>query len=59
MDSDEFKAIIGIDKPGQDQPLIFFCVKGIRAKRAADIVQEQFKYNQSCFYPGSFMDLKD
>lgn len=59
MDQDQFQAIIGTAKPDQEKPLIFFCVKGIRAKNAADLVgSDQFKFSQSGFYPGHFSDLQ-
>ena len=57
MDDEDFKIIIGAEKPQSDDPVIFFCVKGIRAKNAQDLVQNKFKYTQSYFYPGSFEHL--
>lgn len=58
MDQEDFQAIIGTPKPEQGTPLVFFCVKGIRAKRAADFVGQEFKFTNSAFYPGPFSDLQ-
>ena len=58
MDSQDFEAKIGVKKPDVDDPLIFFCVKGIRAKNAKDLVAEKFQYKQSFYYPGSFAHLQ-
>ena len=58
MDNESFKAIIGAEKPDIDEPVIFFCVKGIRAQSASDLVNDKFKYKQSLFYPGPFTHLQ-
>ena len=57
MPNDDFKANLGIDKPSMNDPVVFFCVKGIRAKYAKDLV-EQKGYKQSFYYPGSFAELQ-
>ena len=58
MENEQFEAIIGSEKPNIDEPVIFFCVKGIRAKNASDLVNDKFKYKQSLFYPGPFTHLQ-
>lgn len=58
MDNESFEAIIGDEKPNADEPVIFFCVKGIRAQSAADLVKDKFKYKESLFYPGPFTHLQ-
>ena len=58
MNNDQFKDVTGIDKPAQDQKLIFFCVKGIRAKTGADLAADKFKFSNSYFYKLSFKDLQ-
>ena len=58
MDNEQFQAITGAEKPDIDEPVIFFCVKGIRAKNASDLVSDKFKYTQSLFYPGPFSHLQ-
>lgn len=57
MPKDDFKANLGIDKPSMNDPVVFFCVKGIRAKTAKDLV-EQKGYKQSFYFPGSFTELQ-
>ena len=58
MDNESFEAIIGDEKPNADEPVIFFCVKGIRAQSASDLVNDKFKYKESLFYPGPFTHLQ-
>lgn len=59
MDKESFQVVIGQEKPDSDDTLIFFCVKGIRAKNAADLVEQKFNYKNSSFYPGPFSDLQN
>ena len=58
MNSDDFEDAVGVKKPDMDEAMIFFCVKGIRAKFAKDVVEQDFKYKKSFYYPGSFADLQ-
>ena len=58
MDNESFEAIIGDEKPNADEPVIFFCVKGIRAQSASDLVNDKFKFKESLFYPGPFTHLQ-
>ena len=56
LDDEDFKAIIGIEKPQPTDTIIFFCAKGIRAKNAYRLVQDHFE--NSYFYADSFEHLK-
>ena len=56
MDSSLFKDTFHVDKPKPSDPVIFLCLKGIRAKTASDFVQEQYKYENTSVYTGSFAD---
>ena len=58
MNDEQFKATIGNQKPESDKTVIFFCVKGIRAKNAADLAADKFKFKNSFFYTGPFVDLQ-
>ena len=58
MSSEDFEDSVGVKKPDTNDPMIFFCVKGIRAKNAKDLVEQNFHYKQSFYYPGSFADLQ-
>ena len=57
LPDEEFKATLGVDKPSANDPVIFFCVKGIRAKFAKDLVEGK-GYKQSFYFPGSFAELQ-
>ena len=58
MDKELFEAVIGAEKPDMDEPVIFFCVKGIRAQSASDLLNDKYQYEQSLFYPGPFTHLQ-
>ena len=58
MRDQEFKAIIGHEKPNIDDSIIFFCWQGIRAHDASNLVYKKYNYSQSFFYPGPFTHLQ-
>ena len=58
MDKEMFEAVVGAEKPDVDEPVIFFCVKGIRAQSASDLLNDKYQYEQSLFYPGPFTHLQ-
>lgn len=52
LPKDEFKEIFQFPKPEADQELIFFCLKGIRAKAAEELARS-YGYEDTGVYPGS------
>ena len=58
MNDQEFKAIIGAEKPDINKPIIFFCWQGARAQAASNLIHNKFKYSHSLFYPGPFTHLQ-
>ena len=45
MDERMFEAVVGAEKPKVDEPVIFFCVKGIRAQIASDLLNDKILLN--------------
>ena len=56
MDKAEFKAIVGCSKPQPEDPVVFLCMKGIRAKTAKDVVDLKYGFKNTLVYPGSFTE---
>ncbi len=56
LDEKSFYDIYRVKKPSKEDPLVFFCLKGIRAKTSQEFVESQYKYENTYFYPGSFAD---
>lgn len=52
---DEFKEVFQFPKPKDDQELVFFCLKGIRAKAAEELARS-YGYEDTGIYPGSIND---
>lgn len=52
LPKEEFKEVFQFPKPDKDQELIFFCLKGIRAKAAEELARS-YGYEDTGVYPGS------
>lgn len=55
LPENEFKEVFQFPKPKNDQELIFFCLKGIRAKAAEELARS-YGYEDTGLYPGSIND---
>lgn len=55
LPKEEFKQVFQFPKPEKDQQLIFFCLKGIRAKAAEELARS-YGYEDTGLYPGSIND---
>lgn len=55
LPKEEFKEVFQFPKPEKDQELIFFCLKGIRAKAAEELARS-YGYEDTGVYPGSIND---
>lgn len=51
----EFADVLHFPKPKNDKELIFFCLKGIRAKAAEELARS-YGYEKTGIYPGSIND---
>lgn len=59
MDGTQFKGIFAFKKPLQHHPVVFLCLKGIRAKKAKDYVDSVHGYSNTYYYPGSFAEWSE
>lgn len=55
LPDEEFEDIFKFPKPAQDNELIFFCAKGMRAKAAEELARS-YGYTQTGVYPGSITE---
>lgn len=55
LSEEEFADVFRFPKPKDDKELIFFCLKGIRAKAAEELARS-YGYEKTGVYPGSIND---
>ncbi|XP_040577186.1 uncharacterized protein [Lepeophtheirus salmonis] len=55
LNVNEFSAKYGVEKPNATDPLVFFCLKGIRSQSAMDTVKA-LGFSNTANYVGSYLD---
>jgi thiosulfate:glutathione sulfurtransferase len=55
LDASDWKSRYGVQRPPQDQPVIFSCRSGVRAASAADLAASS-AFPNAAVYSGSYLD---
>lgn len=55
LNNNEFEELFHFPKPPKDKELVFFCLKGIRAKAAEELARS-YGYEKTAVYPGSISE---
>ena len=56
MDGEEFKEMLGVEKPDFDDLIVVYCEHGIRSAMAQQVLIEEFGYSRVINYRGSAHD---
>lgn len=57
LSDDEFKSRYGAGRmPGPDDPIVTFCMRGMRAVKAKDILRSAHGYDNVAVYEGSYTE---
>ena len=59
LKEDTFEEMYGMKVPDQDDPIITFCMAGIRSEIARKILMEEHGYGNVANYRGSWMDWNE
>ncbi|KAI9304935.1 Rhodanese-like domain-containing protein [Cunninghamella echinulata] len=59
LSDSQFESEFGFSKPNKDKTLVLYCLGGVRSTKAANILQQQYGYNNIRNYVGSWADYSE